>query len=48
MRLEVGGGVLGLFPETSYCQATLALKSGDLVIAYTDGLSEAMNLQGQL
>jgi sigma-B regulation protein RsbU (phosphoserine phosphatase) len=48
MRLEVGGGLLGLFRESSYRQATMALESGDLVIAYTDGLSEAMNLQGQL
>ena len=47
MRLEVGGGLLGLFRESSYCQATVALESGDLVIAYTDGLSEAMNVQGQ-
>jgi len=48
MRLDAGGGLLGLFPESSYCQATVTLESGDLVIAYTDGLSEAMNAQGQL
>jgi len=47
LRLEVGGGVLGLFRESSYYQTTLTLESGDLVIAYTDGLSEAMNVQGQ-
>jgi len=47
-RLDAGGGVLGLFPETSFSQATVTLQSGDLVIAYTDGLSEAMNAQGQL
>ena len=48
MRLEVGGGVLGLFRESSYYQTTVTLESGDLVIAYTDGISEAMNVQGQL
>jgi phosphoserine phosphatase RsbU/P len=48
MRLDAGGGVLGLFPESSYCQATVTLQSGDVVIGYTDGLSEAMNAQGQL
>jgi sigma-B regulation protein RsbU (phosphoserine phosphatase) len=47
-RLEVGGGVLGLFPKSSYSQGTVVLESGDLVIAYTDGLSEAMNVEGQL
>jgi sigma-B regulation protein RsbU (phosphoserine phosphatase) len=48
IRLEVGGSLLGLFRESSYRQATVMLESGDLVIAYTDGLSEAMNLDGQL
>jgi sigma-B regulation protein RsbU (phosphoserine phosphatase) len=48
LRLEAGGGVLGLFPESSYCQATVTLRSGDVVIGYTDGLSEAMNAHGQL
>jgi len=47
-RLEVGGSLLGLFRESSYCQAAVTLKTGDLVIAYTDGLSEAMDAQGQL
>jgi sigma-B regulation protein RsbU (phosphoserine phosphatase) len=48
IRLDAGGGVLGLFRHSSYCQAAVVLEPGDLVIAYTDGLSEAMNKQGQL
>ena len=48
LRLEVGGGLLGLHQESSYCEATVALEAGDVLVAYTDGLSEAMNLQGQL
>jgi sigma-B regulation protein RsbU (phosphoserine phosphatase) len=48
MRLDAGGGVLGLFPDSDYRQATVMLESGDLVIAYTDGLSEAIDPQGQL
>jgi sigma-B regulation protein RsbU (phosphoserine phosphatase) len=48
MRLEAGGGVLGLFRESSYCQATVALEPGDMMIAYTDGLTEAMDTRGQL
>src|SRR6516164_8028165 len=43
VRLEIGGSLLGLFRESSYCQAAVTLQTGDLVIAYTDGLSEAMD-----
>jgi phosphoserine phosphatase RsbU/P len=48
MRLAVGGALLGLFGASAYSQATVALQSGDMMIGYTDGLSEAMNARGQL
>ena len=41
--LDVGGPVLGVFPEVDYEQGSLNLELGDVLIAYTDGLSEAMN-----
>jgi sigma-B regulation protein RsbU (phosphoserine phosphatase) len=41
--LEQGGTVLGAFADSVYQQATLSLASGDLVLIYTDGLSEATN-----
>ncbi len=41
--LEQGGTVLGAFGESVYHQAALSLASGDLVLIYTDGLSEAAN-----
>lgn len=42
-RLEEGGTVVGLFPEAPYREAQLTLCRGDVVVAFTDGISEAMN-----
>ncbi len=47
IRLEGGGPVVGLFPETCYEQQACNLMPGDILIAYTDGLSEAMNERGE-
>lgn len=41
--LDCGGPVIGLLPELSYEQGSLLLHPGDLLLAYTDGISEAMN-----
>lgn len=43
VRLEEGGPVVGLLRSAVYCQASLQLVPGDIVIAYTDGISEAMS-----
>jgi sigma-B regulation protein RsbU (phosphoserine phosphatase) len=42
-RLDVGGPVVGLITPVTYTQKTLTLEKGDLVVMYTDGISEAMN-----
>lgn len=41
-RLETGGPVIGLLPE-SYQQDSFSLIPGDLVVLFTDGVSESMN-----
>ena len=41
--LDVGGLILGFMGEVNYEQATVALAPGDLLLLYTDGVSEAMN-----
>lgn len=41
-RLDVGGPVMGVFPQVHYDQGRIDLQPGDLLIAFTDGLSEAM------
>jgi sigma-B regulation protein RsbU (phosphoserine phosphatase) len=45
--LEGGGPVIGLLPEAIYEECRLILQPGDLMLAYTDGISEALNLQDQ-
>lgn len=42
-RLERGGTVLGLFRDFEYEDAEIKLNSGDLLVAFTDGLVEAHN-----
>jgi sigma-B regulation protein RsbU (phosphoserine phosphatase) len=46
-RLEAGGVVLGLFEHASYEEETLSLTPGDVIIAFSDGLSEALNEAGE-
>jgi sigma-B regulation protein RsbU (phosphoserine phosphatase) len=43
IRLEDGGPVVGLFKPSKYTQASLTLASGDVLVLFTDGISEAMN-----
>ncbi len=45
LRLEDGGPVVGMLPTmfTNYTQGEILLKPGDLLVGYTDGISEAMN-----
>ncbi|HEX6495023.1 MAG TPA: SpoIIE family protein phosphatase [Acidobacteriaceae bacterium] len=45
--LEGGGPVIGLLPDAIYEECRLILEPGDLLLAYTDGISEALNLQDQ-
>src|ERR1043165_3138226 len=40
---EAGGVVVGLLPGFPYQQASVKLEPGDVLIGFTDGISEAMN-----
>jgi sigma-B regulation protein RsbU (phosphoserine phosphatase) len=46
IRLECGGPVLGLLPDATYEQQTLAFNPGDTLAIYTDGITEAINPRG--
>lgn len=46
-RLEVGGPPVGLLPQSQYQSAQVELKDGDLIVLFTDGISEAMNIQDE-
>jgi len=41
-RLEAGGSVVGLMRAGSWEQSQVKLEPGDLLVAFTDGISEAM------
>lgn len=43
LLLETGGPPVGLFPMSRYQQDEIVLEPGDLLILYTDGVSEAEN-----
>ncbi|MBV9611464.1 MAG: SpoIIE family protein phosphatase, partial [Acidobacteriaceae bacterium] len=43
VRLEEGGTVVGLFRDFPYRQTSLQLEPSDILVAFTDGISEAMN-----
>ncbi len=45
--LEVGGFILGFDHDVEYLQETVQLQPGDTIFLYTDGLSEAMNADGE-
>jgi phosphoserine phosphatase RsbU/P len=40
---QAGGPGVGLMPDCKYEQAEIALLTGDVIVIYTDGISEAMN-----
>jgi phosphoserine phosphatase RsbU/P len=43
-RLEAGGTVVGLLETVPYEQAVVTIARNDIFVAFTDGISEAMNL----
>ena len=46
-RLDQGGPVVGLIELAAYQAGRTELRAGDRLLAYTDGLSEAMNPQAE-
>jgi sigma-B regulation protein RsbU (phosphoserine phosphatase) len=44
-RLETGGIVLGMLAQMPYQEERVQLRSGDLLLMFSDGITEAMNDQ---
>ena len=42
-RLAIGGTVIGLLEAASYQQEVVSLEPGDILVAFTDGITEAMD-----
>lgn len=45
--LTTGGMVIGIFDDCIYEQETIRLGAGDVLVAYTDGVTEALNADGE-
>jgi sigma-B regulation protein RsbU (phosphoserine phosphatase) len=46
-RLDQGGTVVGLFAHRTYPEASVALRQGELFVAYSDGVTEPENDFGE-
>jgi sigma-B regulation protein RsbU (phosphoserine phosphatase) len=46
-RLRIGGTVVGLFPAMKYEVGEIRLEPNDLLLAYTDGITEPENTYGE-
>jgi sigma-B regulation protein RsbU (phosphoserine phosphatase) len=42
-KLETGGLVLGILQETRFEESTVPIEAGDLLLIYSDGITEAVN-----
>ena len=47
-RLDVNGTVVGAFPFSSYGESRVDMKSGDLLVCFTDGITEPENEYGEM
>ena len=45
-RLETGGLICGLFEHATYEEETVQLQPGDVLLIFSDGISEALNAAG--
>jgi sigma-B regulation protein RsbU (phosphoserine phosphatase) len=47
VRLQPGGTVMGVFDDALYREDSVALRTGDRVVLYTDGITEALSAAGE-
>jgi len=47
LRLTTGGTVVGIFPSAKYEQEALTLCPGDVMVVFTDGVTEAFNAENE-
>jgi len=43
VRLGAGGTIVGVFPDAAFDEGEIALEPGDLLVLFSDGLTEAFN-----
>jgi serine phosphatase RsbU (regulator of sigma subunit) len=42
-ELSTGGTIIGMFPQAFYDEGTIDMRPGDVLIVFTDGVTEALN-----
>jgi sigma-B regulation protein RsbU (phosphoserine phosphatase) len=45
-RLEKGGTILGLFELATFEEDTITVEPGDILVAFSDGVTEALSASG--
>ena len=48
LRLESGGSILGVFKDAVFSEGSVQLAGGDVLIAFSDGVTDAANADGEL
>jgi len=43
LKLDKGGLILGMLPDMEYEKGKIRLNKGDVIVMYTDGITEALN-----
>jgi sigma-B regulation protein RsbU (phosphoserine phosphatase) len=46
-RLEAGGLIIGAFEQATFEEDRLRLEPGDVLVAFSDGITEARNADGE-
>jgi sigma-B regulation protein RsbU (phosphoserine phosphatase) len=46
-RLEEGGLIVGMFEHATYEQETVQLDPGDIIVVFSDGVSEALSAESE-
>ena len=46
LQLDCGGFPVGIMPEGTYTEATVKLRPGDVLVIYSDGVTESVNEAG--
>ncbi len=47
LRLRATGTIAGIFPDSAYTQRRIQLHPGDMLVIFSDGVTEAMNEAGE-
>jgi ketosteroid isomerase-like protein len=45
-RLDTGGMILGAFSKAAFEEETIQLRSGDVIVVFSDGITEALDREG--